>query len=48
MNLPRTSGYHEIECNTWTPFGNYYMNTNSFFLGNKPKLTDLNMACEMS
>ena len=21
LNLPRTPGYHEIECNTWTPYG---------------------------
>lgn len=36
MNLPRTPGYVEIECNTWIPFGNssIELNRQSFFLGN--------------
>jgi B9 domain-containing protein 2 len=26
LNLPRTTGYHEVECNTWTPYGDFIMN----------------------
>ena len=41
MNLPRTPGYHECECFTWTPYGDMLMNQEHFFLGNQPKLRDL-------
>jgi B9 protein. len=36
--LPRTKGYHRIECDTWAPLGDKNSDRLSFFLGTFPRL----------
>ena len=38
FNFPRTSGFHRIECETWTPLGNWRSTALSIFMGNQPRL----------
>jgi hypothetical protein len=38
MNLPRTKGFHRIECETWTPMGDRKQGSLNFFLGTFPRL----------
>lgn len=38
FNFPRTGGFHSIECETWTPIGNWKAAALSILTGNQPRL----------
>ena len=38
FNFPRTSGFHQIECETWTPMGNWKTSAISIMTGTQPRL----------
>lgn len=39
FNFPRTSGFHSIECETWTPMGNWKTSAISIMTGTQPRLS---------
>lgn len=38
MSLPKSSGYHKIECNTWSPIENWKHCSLQFFMNNQPQI----------
>jgi hypothetical protein len=40
MNMPRTSGFHKVECETWIPLSDRKANNQAFFLGTFPRLKE--------
>lgn len=43
VHLPKHPGYSKIECETWTPFGDWKYQTLSFYLGTQARLNNLNV-----
>lgn len=39
--LPKTSGFHEISCEMWTPYGDWKFGALSFYMDSTPRLNDL-------
>lgn len=39
FHLPRTNGFHRIECETWTPVGNWKASALSILTGAQPRLS---------
>lgn len=42
-HLPKHPGYSKIECETWTPYGDWKYQTLSFYLGTQARLNNLNV-----
>jgi hypothetical protein len=42
-HLPKHSGYSKIECETWTPYGDWKYQTLSFYLGTQARLHNVNV-----
>lgn len=40
-HFPKTSGFSEIECQTWTPYGDWKFGALSFYLDSTPRLNNL-------
>ena len=41
--LPKTSGFHEISCEMWTPYGDWKFGALSFYMDSTPRLNNLNI-----
>jgi B9 domain-containing protein 2 len=39
--LPKTSGFHEIACDMWTPYGDWKFGALSFYMDSTPRLNNL-------
>ena len=40
-HLPKTSGFSEIECQMWTPYGDWKFGALSFYMDSAPRLNNL-------
>lgn len=47
FNFPKTQGFSRIECQTWSPVGQYdqqdIFNSLAFFMGNNPRLNQVDV-----
>ena len=41
--LPKSSGFHEIECQMWTPYGDWKFGALSFYTNSAPRLNNLHI-----
>jgi len=46
LNLPRSAGFHKIECETWSPIGDWDTKSLAFFLGTHPRLQSLDVVSQ--
>lgn len=42
-HLPKTSGFHEVSCEMWTPYGDWKFGALSFYMDSTPRLNNLNI-----
>jgi hypothetical protein len=42
-HLPKTSGFQEIECQMWTPYGDWKFGALSYYMDSAPRLNNLNV-----
>lgn len=42
-HLPKTSGFHEVHCEMWTPYGDWKFGALSFYMDSTPRLNNLNI-----
>lgn len=42
-HLPKTSGFHQIHCEMWTPYGDWKFGALSFYMDSTPRLNNLNI-----
>lgn len=43
VHLPKTSGFHQIQCEMWTPYGDWKFGALSFYMDSTPRLNNLNI-----
>ena len=41
--LPKSSGFHELSCDMWTPYGDWKFGALSFYMDSTPRLNNLNI-----
>ena len=42
-HLPKTSGFHEVYCEMWTPYGDWKFGALSYYMDSTPRLNNLNI-----
>jgi len=41
LNFPKSAGFHVLDCETWSPLGDWKTSSMSFFMGTNPRLQSL-------
>lgn len=42
-HLPKKSGFHQLECQMWTPYGDWKFGALSYYMDSTPRLNNLNI-----
>ena len=42
-HLPKSSGFHELTCEMWTPYGDWKFGALSYYMDSTPRLNNLNI-----